>query len=374
MTLEELTYLGRLNKAFYKTAKISHWKETTQKYRMNLMLNNLKLQEDLRNGTYKVSPTTNFTINERGKIRHIEAPAIRDRIIQKVICQDILLPTLTKYLIYDNYASLKNRGTSFARKRVDVMLRRYIRKYGDEGYVLKIDIRKYFDNIDHEILKKMLHDKIHEPKEVMDLIDYMVDTSSKTDKGLNLGSEVPQVFAIYYLSPIDNYVKTVKGVKYYGRYMDDMVIIGRTKEELVELLKGIENVLAKLGLEANKKKTCIIKLSHGFTFMQIKYKVDGQKVIKRPAHDKIVRERRRIKKYKNKLDIGTMSIYDVSNSYKSWRNNLLKECNTCKKSIRSTDALYNSLFKNRPRCVKLKRSDIIREIYNDTYTLTNKCI
>lgn len=83
MNFKELFTFENLNNAFYETAKISYWKEATQRYKANLFHNNLELQDDLMNGTYKVSATTNFRINERGKIRNIEAPAIRDRIVQK---------------------------------------------------------------------------------------------------------------------------------------------------------------------------------------------------------------------------------------------------------------------------------------------------
>ena len=71
MTLEELTTLDKLNDAFYNVTQISNWKESVQKYKMNLLSNNVSLQEDLRNGTYKISPTTNFELVERGKVRHI---------------------------------------------------------------------------------------------------------------------------------------------------------------------------------------------------------------------------------------------------------------------------------------------------------------
>ena len=116
MTIEELTTLEKLNNAFEECSKISHWKESTQRYRANLLSRNLELQDDLRNGTYRVSETIDFIITERGKTRQIKAPVMRDRIVQKILCKEILIPQLSKPLIYDNYASLKNRGTSFARK------------------------------------------------------------------------------------------------------------------------------------------------------------------------------------------------------------------------------------------------------------------
>lgn len=365
MTLEELTTFEKLNNAFYQSARISHWKESTQRYKANLFVNNLKLQEDLRSGNYRISQTTNFQLTERGKLRHIEAPAIRDRIIQKVLCQNILVPYLTKPLIYDNYASLKNRGTSFARKRIEVLLQKYIRKHGSDGYILQIDIKKYFESIDHDILKDMLHKQIHEPQEIMNLIDCVVDTSSHSNKGLNLGSEAPQIFAIYFLSSIDSYIKTVKGIKYYGRYMDDMFIISNSKDELKALLDEIKIELSKLKLQINEKKTHITKLSHGFTFMQIKYSLEGNKIIKRPTHSKIVRERRRLKKYKKRFENGLMSENDIYNCYMSWRNAVLKDCNACQRTIESMDRLYKELFPIREKPKKLKRSEIIAEAFKD---------
>ena len=274
MTIEELTTIEKLNNAYYEASKASKWKPATQRYRANLLINNLQLQEDLRNGTYAVEPTVNFMINERGKVRYIESPRMRDRVVQKVLTKEILLPYLTKPLIYDNYASLKGKGTTFARKRIEIMLRRFVRKYGTDGYVLLIDIKQYFPSIDHAILKEMVHKQIKEPEEIMDLIDYIIDTSSHSDVGLNLGSEAPQIFAVCYLNPVDTYIKTVKGVKYYGRYMDDMIIFGHTKEELKTLLEEIKIQLAKLKLEVNERKTHIVKLTRGFTYLQVKYNIE----------------------------------------------------------------------------------------------------
>lgn len=344
MTLTELTTLNNLNDAFYECTKISKWKESTQKYEQSLLINNLKLQNDLLSNRYKIGECTYFKINERGKTRFIEAPNIRDRIVQKLLCKHILVPKLSKYLIYDNYASLKNRGTSFARKRLNIMLNNFIKEYRNDGYILKIDIEKFFENIDHIVLKKMISKYIKEPKEIMNLIYKVINESSDTYKGLNLGSECPQIFAIFYLSGLDNYLKTIKRVKYYGRYMDDIFIISYDKNELKELLKDIENKLLEVKLKINKRKTSITKLSHGFTFMQIKYNIVNNKIIKRPTHSKIVRERKRLKKYKKMYNKKLLSLKDIYNNYISWRNALIKDCNKCFTSISCMNKLFKQLF------------------------------
>lgn len=367
MTFEELTTVEKLNNAFKECSKISHWKESTQRYKANMLLRNLELQNELRSGEYKIGNTIDFVICERGKRRQIKAPVIKDRIVQKVLCKEILIPALTKPLIYDNYASLKDRGTSFARKRIDIMLRRYIRKYGENGYILQIDIRKFFESIDHQTLREMVHERIKEPKEIMDLIDYIIDTSSDSDVGLNLGAECPQIFAVYYLSGIDNYIKTVKGIKYYGRYMDDIFIISDSKDELKSILEDIKYRLGDIKLRINERKTHITTLKHGFTFMQIKYNVQDGRIIKRPTRSKIARERRRLKKYKKKLEQGKMSLLDIQNCYKSWRNNILKDCNACSRSIHELDKLFERLFLKHESYRKVTREQLIRKAYREAY-------
>jgi len=367
MSLEDIFTLESMNNAFYQGSKISHWKDTTQRYQSNLLLNNINLRNDLLNGTYEVTGTTNFYLRERGKIRYIEAPSQRDRVVQKVLCQKVLVPQLTKPLIYDNYASLKGKGTTFARQRIDSMLRKFISKYGNNGYVLQVDIKKYFESIDHQVLKDMVHKRLNETNDVLDLIDYIIDTSSKSNKGLNLGSEAPQILAIYYLSPIDNYIKSVRGIKYYGRYMDDMFIFSNSKDELKLLLEEINVQLAKVKLEVNEKKTHITKLSHGFTFMQIKYSIDGNKIVKRPTREKIARERRRLKKFKSLYDNGRMTELDIHNCYKSWKNSITKDCNRCSKSIANMDRLYDTLFPNKELYSKKSRSEYINNIFNKEY-------
>ena len=348
--MEELFTFEKLNNAFYQCYKASHWKTSTQRYEANLFLNNAKLLEELITGKYRVSPTNNFYIRERGKERYIEAPVIRDRIVQKILCQDVLIPQLRPKLIYDNYASLENRGTTFARKRIDILLRRFIRKH-HTGYALKIDIKKYFESINHEILKDIIHKSVKASEDVLKLINYIIDKSSHSDKGLNLGSEAPQIFAIFYLSRLDNYIKSVKGIKYYGRYMDDMIIFSESKEELKQLLEEIKNQLSELKLEINKNKTHIIKLSKGFTFMQIKYHIDNGKIVKRPTRSKITRERRRLKKYKNLYLKGKMTQHDIYNCYMSWRNALIKDC-SCYRTIKTFDNIYESLWKGENLCLQ----------------------
>lgn len=332
-----------------------------------MLVNNVQLQDDLLNGIYRVQPTTDFEINERGRIRKIEAPAIRDRNIQKSLTINVLLPRIRPYLIYDNYASLKDRGTAFARKRFEVLLRKYIAKNGVVGYGLFMDISKYFENIDHEILKQRMAKRLDgESDEIKNLVYYIIDVSSRTNKGVNLGSEAPQIFAVDYLTPMDNYIKIVRGVKYYGRYMDDAFVFAETKEELTELLQIVKEILVSLGLRINERKTHIVKLTHGFTFLKVKYNIlPSGKILKRISHKKVVRERRRLKAFRRLVDKGKMTVEEVLNCYLSWRGSESKNHNACYNTIHEMDMLFNALFPEKIVHVKLKRSDVVKEINKD---------
>ena len=161
-------------------------------------------------------------------------------------------------------------------------------------------------------------------------------------------------------------MKVVKSVKYYGRYMDDIFVISKSKAELNSLLKEIEQVINSLRLEINKKKTHIVKLTHGFTFLQIKYNIlPTGKILKRVSHSKIVRERRRLKAFRRMLDCGKMTELEIQNCYKSWRGSVLVDHNACYKTIQSMDRLYNSLFPNKIQDQRKSRYKLCADIYID---------
>ena len=211
---------------------------------------------------------------------------------------------------------------------------------------MQIDIRHYFASINHEICWKMIEP--HIPESTKPLVHYIIDNASEEDTGLNLGSEVPQTLAVFYLHPVDNYCKIVEGVKWYGRYMDDIYLFGKDKAELWRILEGIKQQLKPLKLEVTEKKTHVVKLKHGYTFMQLKYRIlDNGKVLVTPAPVKITRERRKLKAYKRLLDKGKISEVEILNAYKSWRQCIMQDCN-CTKSVMSLDRLYEELFGEKP--------------------------
>lgn len=369
-TLEQLTRLSMLNDCTMEATKQSRWKETTQRYIADMLQKNVELRNDVLNGTYTVGPTIDFLLIERGHLRKIEAPVVRDRVLQKSMMRNVLIPDIRPYLIYDNYASLKDRGTSFARKRFEVMLHRYMVNNGTDGHILLFDFEHFFENVDHGVLKRLLEPRLkNEPADVASLVYYMVDTSSKTDKGLNLGGEPPQIFAVYYPTVLDIFIKVVLGIKYYGRYMDDGFIIAKSRKELLEILGKLERKMKELKLTINRKKTHIIKLTRGFTFLQVKYNITPTgKILKRPTRKKIVRERRRLKAFKRMYDEGRMTIEEISNCYKSWRGTFIKEHNACRKTLASMDVLFKSLFAVDIPKQKRSRNKLVRRANREADT------
>lgn len=377
--MESVYDANALLDAFRQAKKGTAWKESVQRYEMNLLRNINHTQKELANGTYEQKDFYEFSLSERGKTRHIKSMHISDRVVQRSVCDNVLIPELQRYLIYDNGASMEGKGIHFARKRLSTHLHRYYRKHkSNEGYILLIDFSKFFDNINHEPLIEAMRNKIGDT-ETMSFVEKLIDTfkidvSYMTDeeykeslntlynaleyakideeeltgqkfmkKSVGIGSQISQISGVFYPTRIDNYCKIVKGMKYYGRYMDDIYIIHEDKEYLKQLLKEIEQICDELELFINAKKTQIIKLSKGFTFLKIKYSLtDTGKVVQRVSRDSVTRMRRKLKKLRIKLDQGEIGFEDVRCAYNSWRGSVAHYDSYT--TLKNMDKLFDELF------------------------------
>lgn len=177
-------------------------------------------------------------------------------------------------------------------------------------------------------------------------------------KSVSIGNEVSQTIGLFYLYRIDNYAKIVLGFKYYGRYMDDILVISNSKEDLEKFLLYARSELLNLGLYINEKKTYIDKLSKGFVFLKTRFILtDTGKVIMYKVHDTFTRERRKLKKLSNKYENNELDYEYIKTQYSSWRgtvdrkkkiNNIKTNKNMFKnkRQINKMDLLYNKLFEN----------------------------
>ena len=167
--------------------KNSKWKETSQRFMIDFLRHIFSIQENLLNRTLKNGPIKEFSLSERGRVRPITSISIKDRIIRHVLCDEVILPEIRKHIIYDNGASVKDRGISHQRDRFEVHLRRYYKLYGNEGWILFGDFSKFYDNVIHEIAKQELL-KLFDNDEFIDWLltlifdGFKVDVSYMTDE------------------------------------------------------------------------------------------------------------------------------------------------------------------------------------------------
>lgn len=215
--------------------------------------------------------------------------------MQKCLCDNCLVPILSKSLIYDNGACLKGKGLNFTTNRLKAHLQKYFRKYkGNQGYVLTFDFSKFFESIPHEQLKVKVAKKIKDPR-LQKLYNYFVDQFG--DTGLGLGSQISQISALYYINDFDHYIKEKLHIKYYGRYMDDGYLIHPSKKYLKFCLQEILRLTKEMGLKINLKKTKISKLENGFMFLNRHWKLTVKSYIKtKPSHKTMARLRRKYNK------------------------------------------------------------------------------
>lgn len=283
-----------------------------------------------------------FNVSERGKTRHIKSPSIRDKILQRAVCDNILESILYPKLIYNNGASIKDKGVEFTRQQLVKHLRRYYVEHGNDGYILTCDFRKFFESIPHDKLISALQKYIPN-EDTINLLKIIIYSYNDDGVGLGIGSQASQIFGVFYPTPIDTYCTVVEGNKYYARHMDDFYVIHHDKEYLKQLLPKIRKIADELGLTLNEKKTQICKLSKGFVFLkQFIYMTDTGKIVRRPVKKNVVRERRKLKTFHKKLQNGEMTMKYIREHYKSWRGTTKKYAKPY--TIKNMDALYVSLF------------------------------
>ena len=374
-----LTDLNLLYDSMVKSLKGSAWKAEPQRFMLDFLSEIVALKQEIESRTYVTSPGTEFTLNERGKTRHIHGAQMRDRVVRHALCDGELADALRPYLIYNNGASQKGKGLSFSRALFEKDLHNFWLKYRDnDGYIGFIDFSKYYDNIRHDQIKARVGPKISEEGNwLLDEIlrTFRIDVSYMTDeayarcmetkfnsvqyyesvpmeertgrrfmpKGVDIGDQVSQDIGIYFPTPVDNYVKIVRGCKWYGRYMDDMYIICRDRNELKSIIEGAKKVAGCLGIYINERKTRIVRLSGTYKYLQIKYSLaENGRVIKRINPKAVTRERRRMKAYSRLILRGEMRYETAEMAIKSWMGDYSRLMS--KKQIQNMKALYRALF------------------------------
>ena len=263
---EELCSYENLELAFRKARKHKTLKPYVIEFEKNLNENLLQLRAELLMLTYKPKPLETFILRDP-KTRKISKSDFRDRVVHHALC-NIIEPIFEKVFIFDSYANRKGKGTLKALQRFDYFKRKVSKNNTKQCFVLKADIRHYFDTVDHEVLVEIIKRKIKD-KNVIWLIKTILQNHKTTEvgKGMPLGNLTSQFFANVYLDKLDYFVKNKLKARYYTRYVDDFVILENKKGILLEYKQRINEFLRTIKLELHPDKSKIIELKQGISFL-----------------------------------------------------------------------------------------------------------
>lgn len=333
--------------SLYKAAFICRrnvmWKDSVAGFIKNALINCHTLRMELLNGTYKLSPYSIFEVHEK-KTRTIVSTRMRDRVVQRSICDNYLTEYLTKSFIYDNCACLPGRGTDMARNRLKCHLQKFYRKHGLNGFVLKVDIHDFFGSTPHDVVKAAVAKRVPD-QWVREQVYTIVDSFDHIapDRGMGLGSQITQLVQLAVLDDLDHYIKEALRIKGYVRYMDDFILIHEDKGYLLYCLQVITDKLHEIGLEISPKKTGIQSIRNGIHFLGFSFRLtETGKVLMTVLHKKISKERRKLRKLVQRVKAGDMTREHVDECYKAWRAHVSK--GNCRSLLSKMDAYYVSLY------------------------------
>lgn len=298
------------------------------------------LYDKIRTEKYKPSKYSTFTVRIP-KIREIQTQPYENRVVQHVLCDNLLTPYFEKRAILDNAACQKGKGMHYALDRFERMLQAHVKKHGVTGYFLKCDILKYFPSIPHKRLKQVICSHI-EDERIKKLIESIIDSyhtkaaflkkydipySGKGDitgRGIPIGNQTSQIFGMFYLNKVDRLIKEQLRIKVYSRYMDDFVLLHEDKEYVKNALEEIKKAVKYLGLLLNAK-TQIIPIKNGITYLGFRFVITSTgKVVRMVKKETKKRLRGRAKLLKKAYLDGIIPLERVEASLAAFHGHLHK--------------------------------------------------
>ena len=269
-------------------------------FELDLERNLARLFEDIRDRRYQLNPSIAFIVTNP-KRREVFAAHFRDRIVHHIV-YNLMIDYWERHFIYDSYSCRLRKGTHFGIQRVAQFLRQATGNYHHEAWVMKLDVDSYFTSINQgimwELLGRIFTDPRHKlPPEYLDLLAYLLpiivfarptyDVSLRSrrqlwqalpdhkslfwvapDRGFPIGNLTSQLFSNIYLGELDIFVKNTLKVRYYGRYVDDMVLVDRDRNFLLWARDQIETFLnQRLLLRLAKRKLYLQPARFGVTFI-----------------------------------------------------------------------------------------------------------
>ena len=246
-----------LRLAFWKARKAKEGKMEVAEFRKSLDKNLLSLRNEILSGNVQVGQYHYFTIFDP-KERKICAATFFERVLHHAL-MNVCHANFEKYQIFDSYASRLGKGTYAALARSSVFQHQY-------KWFLKLDVRKYFDSIDHAIIKSMLTKRFKD-KVLLQIFFQIIDSYHTAEgKGLPIGNLTSQYFANHYLALADHHIKEKLQASAYVRYMDDMVIWSNDKNMLLKIGNEFQSFIESL-LSLSLKPFCLNSTDKGLPFL-----------------------------------------------------------------------------------------------------------
>lgn len=315
---EKVCDFGNLYQAFKDAKSGKGYTISRAKFQTYALDGIYQLKRRLETKTYQISPYHQFKVYEP-KERLIMAGAFKDNIVQHSLCDNVLHPLLQSEFIKTNYAGQIGKGTLYGLDCLAAQMYLAYCKYGYDCWIVKADISKYFYNIDHNILKDIVRYFVKDD-DVYWLCEKFID--SIDDIGVPLGNQLSQMFALLYLSGFDHFVTGELGVKYYGRYMDDIYLIVKSKEYAKYCLEAMKAFINTLEIEFNGK-TQIIPFKNGIKFCGFHtYVTRDGRVIRKLTNEKKREAKKRYKKKAELVKKGKLSIERFDKSYRAYKNHI----------------------------------------------------
>lgn len=230
--------------------------------------NIFQLQQDLATLQYQHASYDQFYVTDP-KQRHISKASVRDRLVHQAVYA-VLSPVFERLFIFHSLSCRIGKGTHIGVSQLRSMIRKVSANGKHPCYALKMDIKRFFDTIDHQILKTLIRKRVKDEK-CLNLVDRIIDgftTQKDPPIGIPLGNVTSQLFANVYLHELDDFVKQTLREPFYLRYCDDFIILSTDRIHLISVLLFIRHFLTtRLRLELHPKKITITKLSQGIDFV-----------------------------------------------------------------------------------------------------------
>lgn len=320
LTISNAARIDNIHEAARDAAKGVRWKASVQRYMIHSLRNSLYARRDLLAGNDIRKGFVRFHVIERGKDRAIAAPRFSERVIQKAVTRAVMAPAVWPTLTPGCAANMRGRGTDYALMRLKGQLAEHYRRHGAEGYVLLMDFSDYFGTIDHGTALDLVRRTLTDPAAV-EFMRLQIEANGRI--GLGLGSEPNQALAVAIPSPLDHLGERWHGIEASGRYMDDSYFIALDKETLWRFLDAARALCSSLGITINERKTRVVKLTRGFTFLKKRFRfTESGRIVVTPIPKSLERERRKLRTHARMVAEGSMTLEQAYVSYMSFRGSL----------------------------------------------------